>query len=146
MTDLVWLHEDALRADHPVFRSAGDEVRCVFVWDEDYLKQMDYGFKRLLFIYETLLELGCDILRGNLRDCLIQQARQSGGRLLIPATPNPVLGEVIQQLEADIDIEVVADTAFVVIAKEPDLARFFRYWNTARKSAFIPGDDRQTER
>ena len=141
MTDLVWLHEDALRSNHPVFDVAGPGSRAVFVWDDAYLQQMDYGFKRLVFIYETLLELPLSIVRGDLVDCLSQMACQHGGRILVPETPNPRLQGITAQLCREFEVEVVADQPFVILAREPDLRRFFRFWNSARKAAMTPGGD-----
>ena len=139
MTDLVWLHEDALTTDHPLFEAAAADCRIVFIWDEGYLEQMDYGFKRLLFIYETLLELPCEILKGDFETCLGECLQQGSGRLLVPATPNPALREVIDRLGQSFPIEVVDAQPFVPISGEPDLRRFFRYWNKARKLAMQPG-------
>ena len=139
MTDLVWLHEDALRSNHPVFDEAGAGRSTVFVWDDAYLQQMDYSFKRLVFIYETLIELPLSIFRGDLSECLSQLGRQQGGRILVPATPNPRLQQTIEQLGREFEVVVVADRPFVNLPREPDLRRFFRYWNKARKAAMTSG-------
>jgi len=139
MSDLIWLHEDALRADHPVFERAGPGSSACFIWDEAYLKQMDYGFKRLVFIYETLIELPLIIFRGDRFDCLSRLAGEGSGRVLVPDTPNPALQQTINCLRRDFEVEVVADRPFVSLAREPDLKRFFRYWNEAHKIAMEPG-------
>lgn len=139
MSDLVWLHEDALSMDHPVFEVAAPDSVAVFVWDDAYLQQMDYGFKRLLFIYESLLELDVRIVRGDLVDCLGQLARGQGGRIRVPETPNPRLQQVVEQLRLEFEVEVVAERPFVTLPREPDLRRFFRYWNKARGAAMTAG-------
>lgn len=139
MSDLVWLHEDALGADHPVFDGAGPGSVAVFVWDEAYLQQMDYGFKRLLFIYETLLELDVRIVRGDLVESLGRLAREQGGRIRVPETPNPRLQQVVERLRAEFEVDVIAEVPFVSMTREPDLRRFFRYWNKARAAAMKPG-------
>ncbi len=139
MSSLIWLHEDALRADHPVFAAAGSDSAAFFIWDEAYLREMDYGFKRLVFIYESLAELPVTILHGDQQSCIRQLARERGGRVFVPVTPNPLLQTGIEQLQTDLEVEVVADTPFVSLASEPDLKRFFRYWNKARKPAMLPG-------
>jgi hypothetical protein len=138
MNDLIWLHEDALSCDHPVFAMAAPASQACFIWDETYLQQMDYGFKRLLFIYETLLELPVTIIRGKRCDCLARLARQNGGRILVPATPNPLLQQTIARLGEDFVVEVIAASDFVTLSRQPDLKRFFRYWNRARKAALLP--------
>ena len=104
MSDLIWLHEDALRRDHPVFTEAGSASRAFFVWDDTYLQQMDYGFKRLLFIYETLLELPLTIVRGERFECLSELAGELGGRILVPATPNAHLQQTIERLQQAFEV------------------------------------------
>jgi hypothetical protein len=145
MSDLIWLHEDALRADHPVFAAAGDNSSAVFIWDDAYLQQMDYGFKRLVFIYETLVELPLTILRGDQFECLDRLAREAGGRILVPATPNPRLQQTIEGLRRGFEVEMVEDVAFVPLPPELDLKRFFRYWNKARKVAMSPSGGSRTD-
>ncbi|MDJ0779427.1 MAG: hypothetical protein QNJ85_16285 [Gammaproteobacteria bacterium] len=142
MSGLIWLHEDALRSDHPVFAAAGDGSPAFFVWDDAYLQAMDYGFKRLVFIYESLVELPVTILHGDQQTCLARLARQHGGSIYVPATPNQLLQNRIEHLQRDFDVVEVADTPFVELAREPDLGRFFRYWNKARKAAMSRGGGR----
>lgn len=139
MSDLIWLHEDALRADHPVFELARPGSKACFIWDEAYLRQMDYGFKRLLFIYETLIELPLVILRGRQFECLSRLAAQGSGRILVPATPNPELQRTIDSLRQELEVEVVSDRPFVSLPPDADLQRFFRYWKKAHKAAMDPG-------
>jgi hypothetical protein len=143
MSDLVWLHEDALDANHPVFDGAGPGARAVFIWDDAYLQHMDYGFKRLVFIYESLLESNAEIVRGDLVDCLSRLARAHGGRIHVPETPNPRLRQVLGQLRGEFEIEIVAARPFVTLPREPDLRRFFRYWNKARGAAMSTGGGRE---
>jgi hypothetical protein len=144
MSDLIWLHEDALRADHPVFAAAGADSSVVFIWDDAYLQQMGYGFKRLVFIYETLVELPLTILRGDQFECLARLAGEAGGRVLVPATPNPRLQQTLERLRGDFEVELVDDVAFAMLPQEVDLKRFFRYWNKARKVAMTPGGGSRT--
>ena len=59
----------------------------------------------------------------------------------MPASPDPaIIGQLvmIRQAVPALTVEQVADTAFVTLSQEPDLARFFRYWNKARKAALRP--------
>ena len=144
MSGLIWLHEDALRVDHPVFTAAGSDYPAFFIWDDAYLQAMDYGFKRLVFIYESLCELPLTILHGDQQDCLSGLARQHGGRIFVPATPNPLLQGSFERLQQEFEVDVIADTPFVELAREPDLKRFFRYWNKARKAAMSAGGGRES--
>ena len=51
---LIWIHEDALRITHPVFKLAPNGTEALFVWDNPYFQKLDYSLKRLVFIYESL--------------------------------------------------------------------------------------------
>ena len=144
MKKLVWLHEDALRADHPAVIEAGADAELFFIWDADYLQAMDYGFKRLVFIYETLCELPITILQGDTVTVLSELVESlQPGAIYIPATPNPELQQRIQQLANRYNVIVVEDVPFVSMNKEPDIKRFFRYWNKAKKIAMQPGINKQ---
>ena len=134
---MIWLHEDALRAEHPVFTGVGPDFSAWYIWDEAYLRRMDYGYKRLLFIYETLLELPVTIVRGGFLDCLPVLAARNGNVVRVPETPNPELIRTIERLSDDCDVQVIADTPFVTLSRDPDLGRFFRYWKIAREPAML---------
>ncbi len=136
MNSLIWLHEDALRYDHPVFDKAGENSHTCYIWDADYLQSMDYGFKRLCFIYEAVCDLPVTIYSGNTVDVLgklvsVKQATQ----LLVPTTPNPRLGSIITKLSEKMQVHTVEDIAFVKTKSNADIRRFFRYWNKTKKLA-----------
>ena len=136
---MIWLHEDALRADHPVFTRAPQGCTAWFIWDENYLRTVNYSFKRLTFIYETLADLPVEIVRGPYLETLATLASYADNTLWVPDTVNPQLTGVIAELAKRFRVNVVEDTPFVHLRKEPDLKRFFRYWKSARKPAMTPG-------
>ena len=146
MADLVWLHEGALRLTHPVFAAGGPDAATIFIWDRDRLAASHVGIKRQLFIYETLAEMAesrsLDIHEGRAEEVLPRLAAQSGaGRVLVPSSPDPALrAEIgaIRRAVPDLEIVEIEETPFVTLANTPDLGRFFRYWNKARKSALRP--------
>ncbi|MGB2158823.1 MAG: hypothetical protein ACPH8C_00830 [Candidatus Puniceispirillaceae bacterium] len=139
MTDLIWLHEGALRRTHPVFAMADKGASALFIWDRARFDAAHIGARRQLFIYETLVELDLDIFEGDAAQLLPRLvAAQGASRLLVPASPDPAIMKQlagISQALPGLAVEIIADTSFVTLAKEPDLGRFFRYWNKARKSA-----------
>ncbi len=142
---MIWLHEDALRADHPVFAEAPRGCSAWFIWDEDYLRTANYSFKRLTFIYETLVELPVEIVRGPYLETLATLASHGGNTIWVPDTANIKLITVMEDLAKRYQVNVVEDTPFVHLRKEPDLKRFFRYWKSARKSAMSPSGALDTE-
>ena len=146
MADLVWLHEGALRLTHPVFAVGGPDAATIFIWDRDRLAASHVGIKRQLFIYETLAEMSesrsLDIHEGRAEEVLPRLAAQAGaGRVLVPSSPDLALrAEIgaIRRAVPDLEIVEIEETPFVTLANTPDLGRFFRYWNKARKSALRP--------
>lgn len=132
---LLWLHEEALSMTHPIFKTAPHGTKAVFIWDDDYFRQAHYSLKRLVFIYETLLELPIDILYGNTQSVIRECAPSA---LYIPATVNPSLKEIIRSLEEIACVHVVQDDPFVTLKKPMEFRRFFQYWNKAQKTAFLP--------
>ena len=146
MADLVWLHEGALRLTHPVFAAGGPDAATIFIWDRDRLAASHVGIKRQLFIYETLAEMSesrsLDIHEGRAEEVLPRLAAQAGaGRVLVPSSPDLALrAEIgaIRRAVLDLEIVEIEETPFVTLANTPDLGRFFRYWNNARKSALRP--------
>lgn len=97
---------------------------------------MDYGFNRLVFIYETLCELAVTIYKDETIATLRELAVEiSADRIYLPETPNPMLLDFVAQFEPRFEIELVSDTPFVTISKPPDTRRFFRYWNKVRALA-----------
>ena len=143
MADLVWLHEGALRLTHPVFAAGGLHAATIFIWDRDRLAASHVGIKRQLFIYEPLVEMSescsLDIHEGRAEEVLLRLAAQAGaGRVLVPSSSDTALrAEIgaIRRAAPDLEIVEIEETPFVTLANTPDLGRFFRYWNKARKSA-----------
>jgi hypothetical protein len=134
MNSIIWLHDQSLRLSHPVFDLATNDVKPLFIWDNKYFQESDYSLKRLVFIYETLCELNIDIIFGNTLDVLLDLAPQ---KLYIPFAFNPFIDNIISKLPTESKIYIVPDEPFVIIPDNFKFARFFQYWNKAKKSAFI---------
>ena len=129
---LIWLHEDALRASHPVLEHYNRETDAIYIWDDAYLQTMNYGFQRLVFIYETLTELGIPVYRGKTADVLIEMAKlRHVEEIRMANTPNPALLKIRDELAKDIPVVTVSDHEFVTFDRPPKLKRFFGYWKAA---------------
>ena len=143
MADLIWLHEEGLRRTHPIFARAEADSPAVFVWDQAYFKAAHIGLKRQIFIYESLIDLPVDICAGTHKDVITGRIRADRvTRLLVLETPNTLLNRTVVELRQacpHVAVEIVADTPFVTLEREPDLGRFFHYWTKAKKSALCHG-------
>lgn len=142
MVGLIWLHEEALRADHPAFTAASGAT-AVFCWDVDYMAAADIGLRRQIFIYESLLDLEVTIIRGAASKVLpVVARRDQATQLFVPDTPNPLIKRELLKVKAALagmTVELVPERLFVQLEVQPDLGRFFRYWNKARKQALRRG-------
>ena len=130
---LIWLHDEALRVNHPVFAAAPQGAKAIYIWDETYLKQMGYSLKRLVFIYETLSELNIDIIAGETCRIIDQFAPES---LYFAKSYNPALNRIIADIPGRINLHAIAEEQFVDLPDYGEFKRFFKYWNKARKNAF----------
>ncbi len=135
MEKLVWLHEDCLRATHNIF-AQDENARAVFIWDNAYLKAMHYGLARRVFIYETLCQLPVEIYAGDMVACLRKLAEECD-EIITGKTPNPTLKQIMENLRGDKKVTTIADEPFVQMDSPPELRRFFKYWNKAKKRAFL---------
>ena len=131
---LIWLHEEALRITHPVFKAAPKGTKAIYVWDDTYFRQANYSLKRLIFMYETLCELPVEIIRGNTLEVLRELKPFT---LYVPETNNPLIVKIIHDLKSAMSVQLVEDEAFAIIKNQSDFRRFFQYWNKAEKTAFL---------
>ena len=133
MTTILWVHEDALRSNHPAYSGFDLATAGCFVWDDAYLQKMNYGRKRLVFIYETVCELNIPIYRGDTVSILKELAQNQGAdEVRMAETPNPELNKVARDLSEVMKVHVESDESFVALEREPSLKRFFGYWKKAR--------------
>lgn len=130
--DLVWLHEDALRRDHPCASAAGEGAICIHIWDDAYLQAAHYSLKRLVFLYETAAEAGIEMVRG---DCFLTLLQHPATDVWIPSSPNPFIRTVAERLRAHKQVTEVQDPAFARLPPGPAHTRFFAYWRQAETSA-----------
>lgn len=130
MTDLIWIHDEALRADHPVFEAGG---QAVFIWDNDYFDKINAGFKQRGFIYEALINLPVQIYLGSMAETLARLSE--GHRIRAASTPNPYLRGIMAEIRKTNELMLVDEEVFAHLKGSSDLRRFFKYWNKAKASA-----------
>ena len=136
MADLIWLNEDNLRVDHPVFEQTPENTQSVFIWDNVYFKKHNYSLKRLVFLYECLLELPVDIYEGETMNTLKTLCEKKAiTKLWVPHSINPEINTLIQKIHDRVQIHIVKEKPFVTLKKEKNYTRFFPYWKNASTSA-----------
>lgn len=131
---IIWVHEDALGLDHPVFAKAKDNAQRIFIWDDSYFQAQGYSLKRLVFIYECLLDIPrLQLYHGDMKTILGELCK--GQTVFVAETPNPTLQDIIKVVSENCDTTLIGSLPFVQISDNADMRRFFRYWNRAKKSA-----------
>jgi hypothetical protein len=139
---MVWVHGDSLRpgsaalAKHP-------EARRVFVFDDRVIEGYRLSLKRIVFIYESLLEIeGIEIRRGDVAAELAEAARESGvTRIVTTESVAPGFARISERLRRDyrLELEVLTEEPFAGIGKAEsermDLKRFSRFWQPIKSRA-----------
>ena len=132
MTAIVWIHADCLRRECAAFQQY-PTAPAVFVWDDVVLRGYGLSLKRMVFLYECLLDLDVAIYRGD----VAAQVRaiavlHDAHRVVTMATEAPRFGTIVADLRTTHTVEVLADEPFVDTPADLDIARFSRYWSRVR--------------
>lgn len=134
---IIWVHGDNLSPHGPAL-SAHPDAPAVWVWDEPLLKAWRISLKRIVFIYECLLELPVTIRRGRIVSEIARfAAEHEADTIVTAASPSPRFREICRRLRAaGYALEVLEERPFVDPNDNYDLKRFSRYWRKAQKTAF----------
>ena len=132
MTSIIWIHGDTLRPTNPALLAYPD-APAVFVWEDELLTKYGLSFKRIVFMYEALLELPVTIYRGNVVEQVSAFAQSHHADTIVTSgTPAPRFAAFCQQLRRTHTVEILAEPAFVDIPASTDVKRFSRYWQVAK--------------
>ena len=133
---VVWVHGDALSPENPALR-AEPAAPAVFVWDEELLRLQTISLKRIVFIYECLLELPVTIRRGDVAQQVAAFAREHGAeRVCTAASPAPRFHQIAARLDRQFAVEAYPQPSFFDYDRPLDLRRFSRYWQVAQRYVF----------
>lgn len=141
MSDVVWVHGDCLSPYNPALQEAPSSP-AIFIWDDALLEEWRISFKRIVFIYECLLELPVVIRRGVVSDVLCDFIKEcSATRLLTTDSPSPRFYQILDSINRcmpQLEIQIFTVEPFVDYQKPLDLKRFSRYWQSIKKFALKP--------
>ncbi|NJL92578.1 MAG: deoxyribodipyrimidine photo-lyase [Anaerolineae bacterium] len=133
---LIWVHGDCLSPHNPALL-AQPSAPALWVWDEALLASYGVTLKRIVFIYECLLELPVHIRRGEVATELLHFAEEHGAtHILTTGSPSPRFAEICARLEQRYPVEVLPGPPFLSGGGRYDLKRFARYWARAQHHAF----------
>ncbi len=131
---LFWIHDKHLTESYENLRSTGNDFKAVFIWDDPFFRKRAYSLKRLVFIYETVSQMSLDIVRGDTVEVL---SSLSPDGIATFFTPDTEIQGLISKLTRTHEIEIIRPEPFVQIPEKHDFKRFFKYWDKAKKTAFL---------
>jgi hypothetical protein len=130
---VVWVHGDSLSASSAAF-VANPGAPAIFVFDERLIADYNLSLKRIVFLYECLLEMPVVIRRGDIATEVLGFAREHGVQeIATTRSPSPYFRQVLWRLQQDITVAVHDEPSFAQ-DQSYDLARFSRYWSKAQAS------------
>ena len=136
---ILWIHGDNLNRHGPAF-TAYPTAPALWVWDEALLRQWQISLKRIVFIYECLLDLPVVIRRGTLATELGRfAAEHETNQVVTAASPSPRFREIVTELEQrGLTVTILPERPFVKTDTQLDLKRAARYWRAVKQAALYP--------
>lgn len=133
---IVWVHGDNLNPHNPALVQYND-APAIWIWDEALLDQYNIALKRILFMYESIIETPAVIRRGNVYPELVQFAEEHNADGIVTMdSPSPRFKGIVRSLRKQIPVTVLHESPIVDYVGSYDLRRFSRYWKTAQEFAF----------
>lgn len=133
---VVWIHGDNLSPQNLALQSYPN-APSVWVWDEALLDEYNIALKRLVFMYECLVETPATIRRGNVYPELLRFAQAHEADAIVTMnSPSPRFQQIVRTLQKDITVQILDDAPIVDYDGTFDLRRFSRYWQIAQRYAF----------
>jgi deoxyribodipyrimidine photo-lyase len=135
---IIWVHGDMLNPHSPAFQ-AFPGAPALWVWDDALLQRSPISLKRILFLYECLIELPAVIRRGDVaREVLRFAAEQRADGVVTVDSPSPGFRTRRRRIEQVLPVLALPALPFVKPAASLDLRRFARYWRNVEHLAMQP--------
>ena len=137
---IVWVHIDSLSPTNPAL-TANTDAPAVFVFDDSYLTARKFSLKRIVFIYECLLEMNVTIRRGDTAAQVLGFAQEHGAtRIITTESVDPHLKAIYESVRKGQPegsrLEFAPVEPFAAIDNSRlDLKRFTRYWGAVKHLA-----------
>ena len=133
---VVWVHGDCLSPYGSALK-AYPNAPAIWVWDEALIEEWQLSLKRILFIYECLLELPVVIRRGDVAAEVVNFATEKNADLVVTVeSPSLRFTDIYKEINRSVPVEVLAVEPFFEYNGYIDLKRFSRYWKVAERHLF----------
>ena len=141
MRSVVWVHEDMLRANHPIFLKY-PAAPAVWVWDDADLRRSPFSMKRIIMRHKALEEMPVSVQRGDTVGELLRFAAENGADRIVTAdSVNPRVRFLLDRLTGLIQVDRMRESASDEYAGMLDVRNFSRYWRSIRPLAEAGDDD-----
>lgn len=131
---VVWVHGDDLSPTNAALLKH-PEAPALFVFDQPLLDHYQISLKRLVFLYECLLELPVTIRRGRISEEILEFARENRADSVVTTrSVSPRFFKIVGKLEAEIGPVTILEPPRFAADLDYDLKRFSRYWKKAEAS------------
>jgi hypothetical protein len=138
---VIWLHGDHLRADNPALARYPD-APVVFVFDEPFLRESQFAFHRLFFLYEAVMEIFatrkgvCSVRRGDVVDEVSAFAQEQGAtRLVTTQTLGDRFTGYVAAIGRTVPVVAVPVPSLVPYDAANVPRRFSAWWREVEKTA-----------
>ncbi|MCC7497392.1 MAG: hypothetical protein IT160_07435 [Bryobacterales bacterium] len=144
MRSVVWVHEDMLRANHPIFVKY-PAAPAAWVWDDADLRRSPLSMKRIILRHQAMEEMPVSILRGDsVTELLKFAAGNNAERIATVESSNPRVRFLLDRLAEHISVDCLPPSEFAAYEGQLDVRDFARYWRSIRPLSEI-GDDEVVE-
>ena len=135
---IVWVHDGALSPENPALK-AWPGAPAVFVFDRLHSRSASEGngeppwsLKRLLFVYECLLELPVTIRPGDGAEAVLAFARRCGADGVVSSgSVDPHVLRIQAQIRSELPLQVLEPEPFVHLSPDQERhqpSRFSGHW------------------
>ncbi len=144
---VIWLHGDHLSAANPAL-AAHPNAPVLFVFDEDFLRETQFGFGRLAFIYESVMDVfaarpegTCSVRLGAVVTEVQAFAREHGATRVVTTQ---TVGERFARYQSELKAGGLRIAAYPVaeLVPYPDVERvpkrFGAWWREVEDIAMTP--------
>lgn len=127
---ITWIHDEMLS---PAWLSP--DSPALFVFDEEWIRDEQISLKRIVFLYECLLEMpSVEIRKGNVVAEVTAFAQQHDAtRIVMARSPLPRIQSQGAELAIELGVDWIAPEPIATLPEGVDLKRFSRFWRRAEK-------------